>query len=109
MKYRLFGEILEDQFSVPGEEIEKALKFQREYEGKLGEILLNSGLISEEQITAVLSRQFGKNSLSTVNNCHQAASTHSASVSRFVRRATRSRFGMFEPWPLSKTIFLKPW
>lgn len=59
MKYRLFGEILEDQFSVPGEEIEKALKFQQEYEGKLGEILLNSGLISEEQITAVLSRQFG--------------------------------------------------
>ena len=34
---------------------------------------------------------------------------HSASVSRFVRRATRSRHGMFDPWPLSRMIFLNPW
>ena len=40
---------------------------------------------------------------------HHAASTHSASVSRFVRRATRSRLGMFEPWPFSSTILRKPW
>lgn len=59
MKNNLFGEILESSFSIDPEEIEKALKFQQEYGGKLGEILLNSGLISEEQITSVLSRQFG--------------------------------------------------
>ncbi|MCP4229783.1 MAG: Flp pilus assembly complex ATPase component, partial [bacterium] len=53
-------------FSIPGEEIEKALKFQAEYQGKLGEILLNSGLISEEQITAVLAYQFGLPQLKTV-------------------------------------------
>src|SRR4051812_21610593 len=56
----------------------------------------------------LLSRHFGKKSLSTVNRFHQAASTHSASVSKLVRRATRSRLGILEPCPLSKTIFLKP-
>jgi len=55
-----------------------------------------------------LERQLGKKPLSTVKSCHHAAKTHSASVSRFVRRATRSRFGIFEPWPLSRTIFLNP-
>jgi general secretion pathway protein E len=54
----LFGEILESLFNIDHDEIEKALKFQQEYGGKLGEILLNSGVISEEQITAALSRQF---------------------------------------------------
>ncbi|GIT30423.1 MAG: hypothetical protein Ct9H300mP1_24690 [Planctomycetaceae bacterium] len=34
---------------------------------------------------------------------------HSASVSRLVRRAARSRFGMFDPCPLSRMIFLNPW
>jgi type II secretory ATPase GspE/PulE/Tfp pilus assembly ATPase PilB-like protein len=52
------GEILADLFAIDPGEIEKALKFQQEYGGKLGEILLNSGVISEEQITAALSRQF---------------------------------------------------
>jgi general secretion pathway protein E len=54
----LFGEILKGLFNIDPDEIEKALKFQQEYGGKLGEILLNSGIISEEQITAALSRQF---------------------------------------------------
>ena len=58
MNNNLFGEILESLFNIDPDEIEKALKFQQEYGGKLGEILLNSGIISEEQITAALSRQF---------------------------------------------------
>src|SRR5207253_10276648 len=45
----------------------------------------------------LLCRQRGRNSLSTVSRFHHAARTHSASVSRLERRATRSRFGMFEP------------
>ncbi len=59
MKDLLFGKILETNFSVDKAQIEKALKFQREYEGKLGEILLNSGVISEEQISTCLSIQSG--------------------------------------------------
>jgi general secretion pathway protein E len=58
VKKNLFGEILTGLFGIDAEEIEKALNFQQEYGGKLGEILLNSGVISEEQITATLSRQF---------------------------------------------------
>ncbi|MGD2090725.1 MAG: ATPase, T2SS/T4P/T4SS family [Candidatus Aminicenantes bacterium] len=58
MTHNLLGEILADLFAIDPGEIEKALKFQQEYGGKLGEILLNSGVISEEQITAALSRQF---------------------------------------------------
>ena len=58
MNNNLFGEILKGLFNIDPDEIEKALKFQQEYGGKLGEILLNSGIISEEQITAALSRQF---------------------------------------------------
>src|SRR5205085_12691251 len=56
----------------------------------------------------LLSRQPGRNFLSTVSRFHQAHTRHSASVSRFVRRATRSRLGMFEPWPLRRIIFLNP-
>lgn len=54
-----FGEILEKYLSISKEELDKALKFQQEYGGKLGEILLNSGILSEEQIAAALAIQFG--------------------------------------------------
>src|SRR5262245_11279366 len=47
-------------------------------------------------------------SLSTDSSCHHAQQMHSASVSKFVLRATRSKFGMFEPCPFSKMIFLNP-
>src|SRR5437667_11444145 len=50
----------------------------------------------------LLWRHLGMNDLSTANRFHHATQTHSASVSRLVRRATRSRLGMFDPWPLSR-------
>ena len=59
MRQQLFGEILESSFAIPSTEIEKALKFQTEYGGRLGEILLNSGVISEEQLASALAEQFG--------------------------------------------------
>jgi general secretion pathway protein E len=58
MSNSLFGEILCRNFQIDGEEIEKALKFQKQYGGRIGEILLHSGIISEEQIASVLSTQF---------------------------------------------------
>lgn len=66
MRQRLFGEILESHFAIPSTEIEKALKFQAEYGGKLGEILLNSGVISEEQLASALAMQFGISEVKTV-------------------------------------------
>jgi type II secretory ATPase GspE/PulE/Tfp pilus assembly ATPase PilB-like protein len=58
MSNSLFGEILCRNFQIDREEIEKALKFQKQYGGRIGEILLHSGIISEEQIASVLSTQF---------------------------------------------------
>jgi len=66
MQQRLFGEILASLFAIPQTEIEKALKFQGEYGGRLGEILLNSGVISEEQLAAALAQQFGISEVKTV-------------------------------------------
>jgi len=58
MQMELFGEILLSTFAVERGEVEKALKFQQEYGGRIGEILVNSRIISEEQVTVILSRQF---------------------------------------------------
>src|SRR2546421_11810035 len=69
---------------------------------------VSSSQACEQPPGNLLSRQRGMKSLSTDKSCHQAQQMHSASVSRLVRRATRSRLGMLEPWPLSSRIFLKP-
>ena len=66
MQQRLFGEVLTGNFAIPSTEIEKALKFQGEYGGKLGEILLNSGVISEEQLASALAMQFGVSEVKSV-------------------------------------------
>src|SRR5258708_34120732 len=55
----------------------------------------------------LLSRQTGRNVLSTVSRFPQAQTQHPASVSRFVRRAARSRMAMFNPGPLSDMIVVK--
>src|SRR5437868_7322343 len=69
---------------------------------------VSSSQACEQPPGNLLSRQLGRNFLSTVSRFHQAITRHSASVSRFVRRETRSRLGMFEPCPFSRMIFLKP-
>jgi len=53
------GEILIEQYGVPPEEITKALTFQSRYGGRLGEILMHSGTITEAQLLEVLCRQTG--------------------------------------------------
>jgi len=57
MKKKLLGEILEEKFGIAPEEIEKALKFQKDYGGRIGTILVNSGVITEEHLLKVLSLQ----------------------------------------------------
>lgn len=63
MKNKLFGQILQERFALPAEGIRKALNFQQESGGRIGEILLNLGLVSEEQITTALSLQFAMSSV----------------------------------------------
>jgi general secretion pathway protein E len=57
MQKKLLGEILSDKFGIGAQDIEKALKFQKEYGGRIGNILINSGVISEVQLLEALSFQ----------------------------------------------------
>ena len=57
MNRKLLGEILVKKFGIDSQEIEKALKFQKEYGGRVGTILINSGVITEEQLLEALSFQ----------------------------------------------------
>jgi type II secretory ATPase GspE/PulE/Tfp pilus assembly ATPase PilB-like protein len=57
MKTQLLGEILGEKFGVGAPEIDKALKFQKDYGGRIGTILINSGIISETQLLEALAFQ----------------------------------------------------
>jgi type IV pilus assembly protein PilB len=51
---RLFGELLVSKALLSREELMKALDEQREHGGRLGEVLLRLGMLSEEDITLAL-------------------------------------------------------
>lgn len=53
----LLGEILVKKYGVDPVDIEKALQFQAKFEGMLGSILINMGIISEETLVSALSDQ----------------------------------------------------
>ncbi|MCI4625424.1 MAG: Flp pilus assembly complex ATPase component TadA [Candidatus Magnetoovum sp. WYHC-5] len=55
----LLGEILSDKFDLTSSDIENALEVQLEVGGYLGQILINMGLVSEQQLMEVLSMQLG--------------------------------------------------
>jgi len=57
MTKRLLGEILVERYGVAPAEIDKALQFQKDYGGRIGTILINSGVISEVQLLEALSVQ----------------------------------------------------
>jgi len=54
----LLGEILIERTGLDSQEIEKALKFQKEYGGRIGTILINSGVISEVHLLEALAVQW---------------------------------------------------
>jgi type IV pilus assembly protein PilB len=58
MSVRL-GEILVKESLITQEQLQKALDFQRQHGGKLGSCLTKLGFISDDDITSVLSRQYG--------------------------------------------------
>lgn len=59
MKRRLIGEILKEMLDLPDSVIENALSIQREKGGRLGEILIQKKVITEQDLTKALSIQFG--------------------------------------------------
>jgi type IV pilus assembly protein PilB len=58
MSVRL-GEILLKESLITPDQLEKALEFQRSNGGKLGSCLTKMGFITDDDITGVLSRQYG--------------------------------------------------
>src|ERR1700722_10912027 len=58
MSVRL-GEILLKESLITQEQLQKALEFQRANGGKLGSCLTKMGFITDDDITGVLSRQYG--------------------------------------------------
>ncbi len=53
------GEILVRENVISAQHLREALDHQREHGGRLGYNLVKLGLVTDEMITAVLSRQYG--------------------------------------------------
>src|SRR5688500_15957329 len=53
------GEILVRENLISPQNLREALDYQREHGGRLGFNLVKLGLVSDDMITAVLSRQYG--------------------------------------------------
>jgi type IV pilus assembly protein PilB len=61
------GDILRDQGIISDEQLGKALEQQRVQGGRIGYHLVQMGFVTEDQITTVLSRQFGVPSVNLSN------------------------------------------
>src|SRR2546422_1188511 len=53
------GELLLKEKRITSEQVQEALNYQRQHGGKLGYNLIKLGLIKDEEITALLSKQYG--------------------------------------------------
>jgi len=55
----LIGELLIQKYEVLSADIDRALKFQAQYGGRIGAVLLNMGIITEDTLVSALSEQLG--------------------------------------------------
>jgi len=53
------GEILIKESLITSEQLNQALEYQKQHGGRLGSCLMKLGFVSDDEITAVLSRQYG--------------------------------------------------
>src|SRR2546426_10900232 len=53
------GELLLKEKRITSEQLQEALNYQRQHGGKLGYNLIKLGLIKDDEITALLSKQYG--------------------------------------------------
>ncbi|AIY87460.1 MULTISPECIES: GspE/PulE family protein [unclassified Thermotoga] len=58
-RYRKLGEILLEKGFITREELDKALEIQKEERKPLGEVLIETGYITEDQLLEALSEQYG--------------------------------------------------
>ena len=53
------GEILVKESLITSEQLNQALEYQKQHGGRLGSCLMKLGFVTDDEITAVLSRQYG--------------------------------------------------
>ncbi len=53
------GEILIKESLITSEQLNQALEYQKQHGGRLGSCLMKMGFVTDDEITAVLSRQYG--------------------------------------------------
>jgi type IV pilus assembly protein PilB len=53
------GEILINESLITSEQLNQALEYQKQHGGRLGSCLMKLGFVSDDEITGVLSRQYG--------------------------------------------------
>src|SRR5215218_6465161 len=58
------GELLLKEKRISPEQLQEALNYQRQYGGKLGFNLIKLGFVKDDEITALLSKQYGVPSIS---------------------------------------------
>jgi len=66
VKHRLIGEILREACDLSEESISEALKTQEEKGGRIGEILIQKGVIMETDLLKALGIQFGLRALPAI-------------------------------------------
>lgn len=59
MRYRKLGEILLSEGLISSAQLDEAINFQKTQGGRLGEILIKLGFVTEEQIVVALGKQLG--------------------------------------------------
>ena len=67
MKHKLIGEIIREICSLSEETLAEALEMQKEKGGRIGEILIQKGAITEPALVKALGIQFGLRSWSTIS------------------------------------------
>src|SRR3989449_3172078 len=92
MSVRL-GEILVKESLITQDQLQKALEFQRANGGKLGSCLTKMGFITDDDITGVLSRQYG------VPSIHLKYYEIDPNVIKLIPQDTASRYQVI---PLSR-------
>ncbi|MFH0925497.1 MAG: type II secretion system ATPase GspE [bacterium] len=63
----LLGNLLIEQNKINDLDLQKALSYQKEYGGKLGKVLVDMGVLSEEEMCKILSHQLGLPFLSSID------------------------------------------
>jgi len=87
------GEILVKESLITQDQLQKALEFQRANGGKLGSCLARMGFVTDDDITGVLSRQYGVPSINLKNY------EIDPNVIELIPQATASRYHLI---PLSR-------